>query len=193
MIVIKNKYKALGSNSRYFIVSGGRGSGKSYSVNLFLLLLTYETGHVILFTRYTLTSANVSIIPEFIDKIETAKLHNDFYITKDEIINKTTGSKILFKGIKTSSGTQTANLKSLAGVTTWVLDEAEELVDEDIFDKIDLSIRHQTKQNRIILILNPATKEHFIYNRFFESKGIEAGTNVVANDTTYIHTTYLDN
>ena len=193
MIVIKNKYKALGSNSRYFIVSGGRGSGKSYSVNLFLLLLTYETGHVILFTRYTLTSANVSIIPEFIDKIETAKLHNDFYITKDEIINKTTGSKILFKGIKTSSGTQTANLKSLAGVTTWVLDEAEELVDEDIFDKIDLSIRHQTKQNRIILILNPATKEHFIYNRFFESKGVEAGTNVVANDTTYIHTTYLDN
>jgi phage terminase large subunit len=193
LIVIKNKYKALGSDSRYFIVSGGRGSGKSYSVNLFLLLLTYEVGHVILFTRYTLTSAHVSIIPEFIDKIETAKLHDDFYITKDEIINKTTGSKILFRGIKTSSGTQTANLKSLSGVTTWVLDEAEELVDEDIFDKIDLSIRHQTKQNRIILILNPATKEHFIYNRFFEAKGVEAGTNTFVGDTTYIHTTYLDN
>jgi phage terminase large subunit len=193
LIIIKNKYKALGSNSRYYIVSGGRGSGKSYSVNLFLLLLTYEQGHTILFTRYTLTSAHVSIIPEFIDKIETAKLHDDFYITKDEIINKTTGSKILFRGIKTSSGTQTANLKSLAGVTTWVLDEAEELVDEDIFDKIDLSIRHQTKQNRVILILNPATKEHFIYNRFFESKGVEAGSNTIVEDTTYIHTTYLDN
>jgi len=193
LIIIKNKYKALGSDSRYFIVSGGRGSGKSYSVNLFLLLLTYEAGHVILFTRYTLTSAHVSIIPEFIDKIETAQLHNDFYITKDEIVNKTTGSKILFRGIKTSSGTQTANLKSLSGVTTWVLDEAEELVDEDIFDKIDLSIRHQTKQNRIILILNPPTKEHFIYNRFFETKGIEAGSNTVSGDTTYIHTTYLDN
>jgi len=193
LIIIKNKYKALGSNSRYYIVSGGRGSGKSYSVNLFLLLLTYEQGHIILFTRYTLTSAHVSIIPEFIDKIETAKLHDDFYITKDEIINKNTGSKILFRGIKTSSGTQTANLKSLAGVTTWVLDEAEELVDEDIFDKIDLSIRHQTKQNRVILILNPATKEHFIYNRFFESKGVEAGSNTIIEDTTYIHTTYLDN
>ena len=193
MIIVKNKYKALGSDSRYFIVSGGRGSGKSYSVNLFLLLLTYETGHTILFTRYTLTSAHISIIPEFIDKIETAQLQNDFYITKDEIINLKTGSKILFKGIKTGSGTQTANLKSLAGVTTWVLDEAEELIDEDIFDKIDLSIRHQTIQNRIILILNPATKEHFIYNRFFESRGIQEGTNTVSNDTTYIHTTYLDN
>lgn len=193
MITIKNKYKPLGSDSRYFVITGGRGSGKSYSINLFLLLLTYEVGHVILFTRYTLTSAHISIIPEFIDKINTLDLSNDFYITKDEIINKKTGSKILFKGIKTSSGTQTANLKSLAGVTTWVLDEAEELTDEDTFDKIDFSIRAKDVQNRVILVLNPATKEHFIYKRFFESKGVKDGSNIVKGDTTYIHTTYLDN
>lgn len=193
MIKINSKYNLLGSDSRYFIVSGGRGSGKSYSINSFLLLLTYESGHTILFTRYTLTSAHISIIPEFIDKIETAGLHNDFNITKDEIVNLKTGSKIIFRGIKTSSGTQTANLKSIANVTTWVLDEAEELVDEDIFDKIDLSIRHQVKQNRVILILNPTTKEHFIYNKFFESKGVAEGSNIIKGDTSYIHTTYLDN
>ncbi len=193
MITLNNKYSLLGSDSRYFVITGGRGSGKSYSLNSFLLLLTYEVGHVILFTRYTLTSAHVSIIPEFIDKIETADLSHDFYITKDEIINKRTGSKILFKGIKTSSGTQTANLKSLAGVTTWVLDEAEELTDEDTFDKIDFSIRAKDIQNRVILVLNPATKEHFIYKRFFESKGVKDGSNIVKEDTTYIHTTYLDN
>ena len=194
MLTLNKKYEQLfKSDSRYYVVSGGRGSGKSYSVNSFLLLLTYEVGHVILFTRYTLTSAHISIIPEFIDKIETADLKHDFHITKDEIINLTTGSKILFKGIKTSSGTQTANLKSLAGVTTWVLDEAEELVDETIFDKIDFSIRAKNLQNRVVLILNPATKEHFIYKRFFEGKGIEAGSNLVKEDTTYIHTSYLDN
>ena len=193
MITLNQKYSLLGSDSRYFVITGGRGSGKSYSLNSFLLLLTYEVGHVILFTRYTLTSAHVSIIPEFIDKIETADLSHDFYITKDEIINKRTGSKILFKGIKTSSGTQTANLKSLAGVTTWVLDEAEELTDEDTFDKIDFSIRAKDIQNRVILVLNPATKEHFIYKRFFESKGVKDGSNIVKDDTTYIHTTYLDN
>lgn len=192
-IAINQKYNLLGSDSRYFVITGGRGSGKSYSLNSFLLLLTYEVGHVILFTRYTLTSANVSIIPEFIDKIDTADLSNDFYITKDEIINLKTGSKILFKGIKTSSGTQTASLKSLAGVTTFVLDEAEELTDEDIFDKIDLSIRTKGIHNRVILILNPATKEHFIYRKFFEDKGVEAGSSLIKGDTTYIHTTYLDN
>jgi len=193
MINLNQKYNLLGADSRYFVITGGRGSGKSYSLNSFLLLLTYEVGHVILFTRYTLTSAHVSIIPEFIDKIETADLSHDFYITKDEIVNLKTGSKILFKGIKTSSGTQTANLKSLAGVTTWVLDEAEELNDEDTFDKIDFSIRAKGIQNRVILVLNPATKEHFIYKRFFESKGIADGSNLIHKDTTYIHTTYLDN
>ena len=193
MITLKNKYLALGSDSRYFVITGGRGSGKSYSVNLFLLLLTYEVGHTILFTRYTLTSAGVSIIPEFLDKIETFDLSNDFSITKDEIVNLKTGSKILFKGIKTSSGTQTANLKSLSGVTTWVLDEAEELTDEDTFDKIDYSIRAKGIDNRVILILNPTTKEHFIYQRFFENKGMQEGSNITKGDTTYIHTTYLDN
>tara|TARA_R110002049_G_scaffold199037_1_gene369085 strand:- start:20472 stop:21674 length:1203 start_codon:yes stop_codon:yes gene_type:complete len=193
LIKINSKYNNLGSDSRYFVISGGRGSGKSYSVNSFLLMLTYEVGHVILFTRYTLVSAGVSIIPEFLDKIEQSGLTSDFKITKDEIINLRTGSKILFKGIKTSSGTQTANLKSLAGVTTWVLDEAEELTDEDTFDKIDFSIRAKGIQNRVMLILNPTTKEHFIYSRFFESRGVEAGSNTIKGDTTYIHTSYLDN
>tara|TARA_R100000654_G_scaffold1579_1_gene5715 strand:+ start:250 stop:1455 length:1206 start_codon:yes stop_codon:yes gene_type:complete len=190
---LSNKYLVLENDTRYFICTGGRGSGKSFAINTLLTLLTYEQGHKILFTRYTLRAASISIIPEFIEKLELQKIEQDFHITKDEIINKQTGSKILFRGIKTSSGDQTANLKSLQGVTTWVLDEAEELTDESIFDKIDLSIRQKDKDNRVILILNPTTKENFIYQRFFEARGVEAGSNIIKDDTTYIHTTYLDN
>jgi phage terminase large subunit len=181
------------SFARYFIVTGGRGSGKSFAVNSILLLLTYQAGHTILFTRFTLRAASISIIPEFIEKLEILNLIDKFKITKDEIINKGNGSKIIFRGIKTSSGDQTANLKSLQGITTWVMDEAEELNDEDIFDKIDLSVRNKVQENRVILILNPTTKEHFIYKRWFEDRGVSAGSNITKEDTTYIHTTYLDN
>ena len=193
MINLNQKFKQLFTDSRYFICTGGRGSSKSFSINTFILLLTYEQGHVILFTRYTLVSAHISIIPEFIEKIELLGKEHEFLITKDEITNLVTGSKIIFKGIKTSSGQQTANLKSLAGVTCFVLDEAEELTDEDTFDKIDLSIRHKSKQNRIILILNPSTKEHWIYSRFFEQRGVNEGSNLTKGDATFIHTTYEDN
>ena len=194
MIEINKKYSPIAeSGGRYFIVTGGRGSGKSFSINLLLVLLTYEAGHTILFTRYTLSSTYISIIPEFIEKLELLKIFDDFHITKDEIRNKRSGSKIIFKGIKTSSGDQTANLKSLQGVTTFVLDEAEELTNEDTFDKIDLSVRQQGKHNRVILILNPTTKEHWIYKRFFEDKGIQESVNTSKDNVTYIHTTYLDN
>ena len=193
-IQLNDKYVPLFTDkSRYFVVTGGRGSGKSFGVNVFLLHLTYESGHKVLFTRFTLTSAAASIIPEFIEKIELMGVENDFRITKDEIINLTTGSSIMFKGIRTSSGNQTAALKSLSGVTTFVLDEAEELVDEDTFSKIDFSIRSNTKSNRVVLILNPTTKEHWIYQRFFMYPNVKAGTNGSKGDVTYIHTTFEDN
>ena len=193
-IELNDKYVPLFTDkSRYFVVTGGRGSGKSFGVNVFLLNLTYESGHKVLFTRFTLTSAAASIIPEFIEKIELMGVESDFRITKDEIINLTTGSSIMFKGIRTSSGNQTAALKSLSGVTTFVLDEAEELVDEDTFSKIDFSIRSNTKSNRVVLILNPTTKEHWIYQRFFMYPNVKAGTNGSKGDVTYIHTTFEDN
>ena len=190
---LDDKYRALGNLCRYFVVTGGRGSGKSFAICVFLVLLTLEAGHKILFCRWTMITASVSIIPEFIEKIELLGLTDQFKIGKDEIVNMKTGSSIIFRGIKTSAGNQTANLKSLQGITTFVLDEAEELVDEDIFDKIDQSVRVKTKPNRVILILNPATKEHWIYERFFLSRGVFPSANTQEGDATYIHTTYLDN
>jgi len=193
-VVLNEKYVPLFQNdSRYFVVTGGRGSGKSFGVAVFLLNLTYEEGHKILFSRYTMTSAQTSIIPEFVEKIELMGVQNDFRITKDEIINMTTKNSIIFKGIRTSSGNQTAALKSLNGITTFVLDEAEELIDEDTFNKIDLSVRVQERPNRCILILNPTTKEHWIYQRWFQNVGVPEGWNGQEGNCSYIHTTYMDN
>jgi len=194
MIKLSKKYKKLfQSKSRYAIITGGRGSGKSFSTATFLALLMFEKNHVILYTRLTMSSAHLSIIPEFVDKLEQMGLTEYFEVTKTEIINKATGSKIIFKGLKSSSGDQSANLKSLQGVTTWIMEEAEELNDESVFDKINLSVRTSGIQNRVILILNPATKEHWIYKKFYQDAGVKPGENVTKGDVTYIHTTYKDN
>jgi len=186
MIDLLPAYKPLWKepNTRYFLVTGGRGSAKSFHVAYFLLWLSYQKGHVILFTRWTMVSADISIIPEFLEKIELIGKEADFDITNDSIVNRHSGSTILFKGIKTSQGTATANLKSIAGVTTWILDEAEELVDENIFDRIDLSIRAKELPNRVMLVMNPSYKAHWIYKAFVKSPRA---------DTAYVHTTYLDN
>ena len=194
MISLNEKYKALFQNdTRFFIVTGGRGSSKSFGIGTFSTLLSYEARHKILFTRQTMTSAHLSIIPEFQEKLDLFDVNAHFEINKSVIQNKLSKSEIIFKGLKTSSGDQTANLKSLQGVSTWILDEAEELVDENVFDKINLSLRTKGVQNRVILILNPTTKEHWIYKRFFQQAGVEETFNGIKGDVTYIHTTYKDN
>ena len=187
------KWDGLSNDTRFFILTGGRGSGKSFEVGRFASLLSFEEMHKILFTRQTMTSAHLSIIPEFQEKIDLLELNGVFDVKRSEIVNTTSNSEIIFKGLKTSSGDQTASLKSLQGVTTWILDEAEELNDEKIFDKINLSIRQKGVQNRVILILNPSTKEHWIYKRFFEQSGVKEGFTGVKGNVTYIHSTYLDN
>lgn len=194
MITLHHKYKPLfNDQTRYYVITGGRGSSKSYSVNTAICALTQESDNKILFTRKTMTSAHISIIPEFKEKIEKLEWEGCFNITKTDIQNTLSGSEILFRGLQSSSGDNTANLKSLQGITTWVLDEAEELTDEAVFDRIDLSIRHQSKHNRVILILNPATREHWIFQRFFEGNAVNPGFNGVKGNVTYIHTDYRDN
>lgn len=194
---INKAYKPLYlSKKRYFFVTGGRGSLKSTSVHDFISRLTFEKGHGILFTRFTMTSAEKSIIPEFLIVAERNGTLSSFDITATRITNKHTGSFIMFSGIKTSSGNQTANLKSIAGITTWVIDEGEDFTDEKIFDDIDNSVRSINQQNRVIWIQNPSTKEHFIYKRWIDgcSKQIDVEGFKVSvsdlDDVEHIHTTY---
>lgn len=184
------------SNKRYFFLTGGRASLKSSSVNEFIARLTYEKGHGILFTRYTMASAKKSVIPDFKITLDRLGVTNDFEILADSVKNKRTGSFIMFSGIKTSSGDQTANLKGIAGVTTWVIDEGEDYHDEKSFTDIDDSIRTKGIQNRVIWIQNPTTKEHVSYKRWIEPKPKQIkveGFNVEVSgmeDVEHIHTTY---
>ena len=156
-------------------------------------MLLFEKGHVILFTRYTMKSARLSVIPEFTSKIVELGLEHLFKITDTEIIHLESNSRIVFSGIKVGSKDQTANLKSIEGLTAFVLDEAEELMDYKKFVDIARSVRKQGIQNRIILIFNPTTKAHWLYTKMFLKNGVEPGDNVEKGRYTFIHTSYLDN
>lgn len=197
MTLISEQFQPLyTSKKRYFLVTGGRASLKSTSIHDFIARLTFESGHGILFTRYTMTSATKSIIPEFITTLDRLNITKFFHVTKNRIVNLQTKSFIVFSGIKTSSGDQTANLKSLAGITTLVIEEGEDFDDENSFNKIDDSIRTNIRQNRVIWIQNPTTKEHFIYKKWIEPSSKEVDINGFKvtlsdhEDIEHIHTTY---
>ena len=207
MITPQTIYHPLYTDNEKFIIliTGGRGSGKSFNASTFIERLTFELTetekivHQILYTRYTMVSAGMSIIPEMMEKIDLDGTTKYFKTTKTDIVNKMTKSRIMFRGIKTSSGNQTAKLKSIQGITTFVCDEAEEWTNEEEFDKIMLSIRKKGIQNRIIIIMNPCDSNHFIYKKYIENThklveidGVQVQISTHPN-VLHIHTTYLDN
>lgn len=207
MIVPQEIYHPLYEDKEKFIIliTGGRGSGKSFNASTFIERLTFEMTpvekivHQILYTRYTMVSAGMSIIPEMMEKIDLDGTTKYFKTTKTDIVNKMTNSRIMFRGIKTSSGNQTAKLKSIQGITTFVCDEAEEWTNEEEFDKIMLSIRKKGIQNRIIIIMNPTDSNHFIYKKYIENThrvvnidGVDVQISTHPN-VLHIHTTYFDN
>ena len=197
----------LDGNQRYIHSDGTvtHNSGKSYNSSRFIERLTFEynpekkLAHQILYTRFTMVSAAISVIPEFWEKVEVDETEQYFRKTKTDVINTMTGARVMFRGIHTSSGNQTAKLKSIQGVTTFVVDEAEEWVSEDEFERIMLSIRTKGLQNRVIIIMNPADSNHWVYKRFIEKThkiveydGVPVQISTHPN-VLHIHTTYLDN
>lgn len=192
----KPLFKLLPPDGNYYpevdtvIITGGRYSAKSYTVGIFSNIALVDFGWNILYTRYTNESITDSVKPEVSNKIELLGFQNVVKDTNTHIEHK--NNRIAFKGIKTGSKQQTASLKSLSGFNCFIVDEAEELPDYDTFKKIFYSIRSATLRNLNILILNPTTKEHWIYQEFFDKRNIEPGYNGVYKNVMYIHTTYLD-
>lgn len=191
------KFEALftpGALTRYTIITSGRAGGKSHAVSAALVNDTYNDDYNTLFTRYTMTSAHDSIIPEFKDKVELFGCEDDFEITAKDVINKVSGGAIMFRGLMVNKKSQIAKLKSITKLKRFIIDEGQEMDDEAMFDQVDQSIRSKEVKNEIIIIWNPPRdKNNWIYRRFFKEPGVDVTFNGVKGDVTYIYVTYLEN
>ena len=178
---------------RYVIVMGGRGSAKSFHASTALVKHAEQDQNTILFTRYTMVAADISIIPEFTEKIEM--LNAEGFTSKATEINHALGGKILFRGIMQGSRNQTARLKSIPNVKLFVLDEAEELTSETTFDTIDFSLRKIGIHAQLWMILNPPDVSHWIFRRFVSKvyNLLKPNTVTIVGDTCFIWTTYQVN
>lgn len=187
------------SDKFIYLLTGGRGGAKSFNVALYIMLSSFKKFHNILYTRYTMSNTETSIMKEFMEKIEMFDMSEYFDIKGNTIRNTMTDSMIYFDGIKTSSGNQTAKLKGFKGLTMAIVDEAEEWQSEEEFDKLLGSIRNpkmEDKYFKFIIVMNPSTPEHFIYQNYIkwhrkiiQIDGFDVEISTKPN-VLHIHTTY---
>ena len=175
------------------LISGGRDSGKSFATSCWNPIAAVQYNHRILYTRQTMSSTDNSITEALENRMDLVGL-GDKFTAANKIYSVNDGKgKISITGQKTSVGTQTAKLKSLEGFSVFQTEEGEELESYDSWVKIKRSIRATDVQCLSMIIFNPPTKEHWLYEEFFEGRGVVEGFNGVRDNTLYIHSTYQDN
>ena len=144
------------NNYSYFLLEGGRASGKTQSVARFLLYIM-ENRHVrICCGREIQNSINESVKAVFIDLIEQYNLSYD--IKRDSLTHKITGSRIFFKGFREQGK---VNIKGLEGIDILWIDEAQSIA-KTTLDVIVPTIRK--KNSVIIFTMNRYTRFDAVYN-----------------------------
>jgi phage terminase large subunit len=172
----------LNNQSRFLVLYGGGGSGKSvFAAHKKILRTVGERGHKFLALRKVADTVKDSIYAELQAAIEDLGLSDEFQVNKTDrtFTHMITGNQILCKGLDDPK-----KIKSIKGITGIWVEEATDFEEIDL-DQLNIRIRGE-KPNyiQIIISFNPIDEDHWLKKRFFDTP---------QPDTTICHSTYKDN
>lgn len=177
-------YKRLvKAKTRIVINYGSAASSKSFSQHQLELINLLDTKSDTLFIRKYSTDIYDSCYTLLKNIAQewgiTDLFHWTFSNAKRQILNTTTGHRILFKGIDDPE-----KLKSIVGIRRIIWEEASQGTFEDF---LELMRRVRGMQGiQIFLLLNPISENHWIKTRIIDSGAYD-------DILTVIHSTYKDN
>lgn len=169
------------NESRYLVLYGGAGSGKSVAAaQKIIIRMLEESPHKFLVVRKVANTIRNSVFSLIRGTIADWGLSKLFKINKSDMdITCINGNQIIFAGLD-----DVEKLKSIHGITGMWIEEASELIQED-FQQLDLRLRGFTPNyKQIIVSFNPISITHWLKTVFFDQKKSNARV---------IHTTYRDN
>lgn len=158
---------------RYRVVKGGRGSKKSTTTALWIVISMMMTpsANTLVLRRYFNTHRNSTFaqIQWAINRMGVSALWKAT-MSPLEMTFKPTGQKIIFRGLDDPQSITSITVEK--GHICWCWwEEAFQINDESAFDKVDLSLRGQMPKELFIqhtLTLNPWSEKHWIKRRFFD-------------------------
>ena len=176
---------------RYRVCKGSRASKKSKTTALWyaawLNKKGYEGANLVVF-RKTYRTLKDSCFTDLKWALDRLGAINDWAVNLSplEMTRKSTGQKILFRGL--DDPLKVASITVSHGSLCWAwLEEAYEVMDEADFDMLDETIRGECQAplfKQWTITFNPWNERHWLKNRFFD---------VSDEDTLAITTNYLCN
>lgn len=181
-------YPLLFDNSRYLILVGGGGSGKSvFASQKVIYRCMTEPGHRILVVRKVMNTLRDSVFAELVNTIDRWGMRDLWNVPKgrssDLYLRCKNGSEILFAGLD-----DVEKLKSIARITGIWIEEASEL-DQSDYRQLDIRLRGQSRYpKQMIITFNPIYKGHWLEEEF-----LNVDWSPKKDDCTTHHSTYKDN
>ena len=191
--VVSPAYKEFFKTDKtYVICKGSRGSGKSKSASLWIILnmMRYPLANTLVVRKVerTLRDSCYADLRWAIDRLGV-EAYWKCTTNPLEITYIPTGQKILFRGL--DDPLKVTSISVPNGVLCWLfIEEAFEITSEDDFDMLDASIRGIMPDGyfkRVMMCLNPWSERHWIKKRFYDSHA----DNVLAMTTTYLDNPWL--
>lgn len=171
-------FRPLYQKYRYKICQSGRGSAKSTSIATALLWYASRCKMKILCVREYMNSIQESSMAQLIQVIEWSDTIDAWYITKTEIVHKITGSRFIFRGVKSSP----ASIKSFPDLDIIWIEESESISKESL-DIILPTLRKEGSQ--LFISGNNKSRLNAIAQYFIVNEQPE--------NTVIIKNSYLDN
>ena len=171
---------------RYRVVKGSRGSKKSTTTaqDIILKMTMYPLANTLVI-RKTFNSHKDSTWTQLKWAAKNLGLEDDWSFSKSplEATRKSTGQKILFRGLDDPMSITSITVEH--GYLCWAwFEEAFQVMNEDDFNKVDMSIRGQLPDGyykQITITFNPWSEKHWLKKRFFDTND----PNILALTTTY--------
>lgn len=177
---------------RYRVVKGGRGSKKSTTtaLNIITRMMEYPLANTLV-VRKVFKDHRDSTWKQLKWATRQLKVHHlwDFKVSPTEAIYLPTGQSIYFRGLDDPMSVTSITVDT--GHLCWAwFEEAYQIVNEDDFDKVDMSIRGELPVGyfkQITLSFNPWNERHWLKKRFFDVEN----PNTLAITTNYLCNEFL--
>ena len=160
---------------RYRVVKGGRGSKKSTTTALWIIynMMKYPLANTLVIRRVFNTHKD-STYTQLKWASNVLKVSHLWKFSKSplEATYIPTGQKILFRGLDDPMSITSITVEH--GHLCWCwFEEAFQVMNEDDFNKVDMSIRGELPKGyfkQITLSFNPWSEKHWLKKRFFDVK-----------------------
>ena len=160
---------------RYRVVKGGRGSKKSTTTALWIIynMMKYPLANTLIIRRVFNTHKD-STYTQLKWASNVLKVSHLWKFSKSplEATYIPTGQKILFRGLDDPMSITSITVEH--GHLCWCwFEEAFQIMNEDDFNKVDMSIRGELPKGyfkQITLSFNPWSEKHWLKKRFFDVK-----------------------